>query len=114
MADNHTWNGTPTEAETALMKERMRLYIFPNAPATEDEVEAFDTAVAYQIAHDKSRESQYDDIPDGVTSFKIGDFSMNFSGGVNDSKLTNKTICQAAYFVLLRAGLLYRGLEGRC
>lgn len=114
MADVHTWNGTPTEEEKALMEDRMRLFIFPNVPCTDDETEAFARAVAYQIAHEKSQEEKYDNIPDGVEAFKIGDFSMNFSDGVNDSRLTRQTICQAAYSVLLRAGLLYRGLEGRC
>ena len=116
MPDLHTWAGTPTEEETAMMEDRMRLFIFPNDPQTEDETEAFSKAVSYQIAHEKSLAEQYGDIgiPDGTTGFKIGDFSMTFEEGVNGSGLTHKTICQAAYSVLLRAGLLYRGLEGRC
>ena len=114
MADVHTWNGTPTEAEKALMEDRMRLFIFPNVPYTEEETAAFDKAVAYQIAHEKSREEKNGNIPEGVEAFKIGDFSMNFSDGVNASGLNRQTICQAAYSVLLRAGLLYRGLDGRC
>jgi hypothetical protein len=114
MTDVHTWTGTPTEAETAMMNDRMRLFIFPNDPHTEDEIEAFNKAVAYQIAHEKTREEKYGDIPDGVSAFKIGDFSMDFAAGMNASGLTGSTICQAAYSVLLRAGLLYRGLEGRC
>ena len=69
-----------------------------------------DKAVAWQIAHEKSREEAFDQIPEGVKGFKIGDFSMDFEEGVNGSGLTRKTICQAAYSVLLRAGLLYRGL----
>lgn len=114
MADVHTWNGTPTEAEKALMEDRMRLFIFPNVPYTEEETAAFDKAVAYQIAHEKSMAENFDGIPEGVEAFKIGDFSMNFGEGVNSSGLTRKTICHAAYSVLLRAGLLYRGLDGRC
>jgi hypothetical protein len=114
MADQHTWEGTPTEAETELMAERMRLFIFPNQPDTEEQVEAFNKAVAWQIAHEKSRQESFDQIPDGVEGFKIGDFSMDFEEGVNSSGLTRKTICPAAYSVLLRAELLYRGLEGRC
>lgn len=114
MADIHTWTGTPTEEEQALMEDRMRLFIFPNDPQTEDETEAFSKAVSYQIAHEKSIAENFGDIPEGVEAFKIGDFSMNFGEGVNGSGLTHKTICQAAYSVLLRAGLLYRGLEGRC
>ena len=114
MADVHTWTGTPTEEELAMMTDRMRLFIFPNEARTDEETAAFQKAVAYQIAHEKSLSEQYGDIPDGVSAFRIGDFSMDFEHGVNSSGITGKTICQAAYSVLLRAGLLYRGLEGRC
>ena len=114
MADLHTWTGTPTEAEVDLMRERMRLFIFPNKAATEEQREAFSMAVAYQIAHERSHAEQAGDIPDGVNSFRIGDFSMTFGDGVNESGLTRKNICPAAYSVLLRAELLYRGLEREC
>lgn len=114
MADLHTWTGTPTAAETELMEERMRMFIFPNEPRTEEQTEAFNKAVSFQIAHEKSQAEQTGDIPSGTTSFRISDFSMTFEEGANASGLTRKTICQAAYSVLLRAELLYRGLEGRC
>lgn len=117
MADRHTWAGTPTEDETERMQERMKLFIFPNEVDEDDEeqVEAFSKAVAWQIVHEKSAEEEAGEIPDGVTGFRIGDFSMDFGGeGYNGSGLTRKTICPAAYSVLLRSGLLYRGLEGRC
>ena len=93
-----------------MMTDRMKLFIFPNEARTEDEIEALNKAVAYQIAHEHSRAEQYSEIPDGAESFRIGDFSMSFEDGVNGSGLTRKTICEAAYSVLLRAGLLYRGL----
>ncbi|MBR6861179.1 MAG: hypothetical protein IKM73_07660 [Acidaminococcaceae bacterium] len=114
MADVHTWTGTATEEETAMMVDQMKLFIFPNEARTDDEIEAFNKAVAYQIAHEHSLHEQQGDIPSGVNSFKIGDFSMSFEEGVNGIGLTRKTICPAAYSVLLLAGLLYRGLEGRC
>lgn len=114
MADTHTWTGEATEKETEMMEDRIRLFMFPNEAKTEAELEAFDKAVAYQIAHEKSLQEQFGEIPDGATSFKIGDFSMTFGDGMTGGKLTRKTICEAAYSVLLRAGLLYRGLEGRC
>lgn len=110
MPDVHTWTGTATEEETAMMTDRMKLFIFPNEAKADDEIEAFNKAVAYQIAHEKSLQEQYGDIPSGVEAFKIGDFSMNFGEGANEAGLTRKTICEAAYSVLLRAGLLYRGL----
>ena len=110
MPDMHTWTGTATEEETAMMVDRMKLFIFPNEARAEDEIEAFNKAVEYQITHEHSLLEQYGEIPDGVEAFKIGDFSMNFEEGVNGIGLTRKTICEAAYSVLLRAGLLYRGL----
>lgn len=114
MSDRHTWTGTPTEEETERMEERIRLFIFPNEVETTEQQTAFDKAVAWQIVHEKSAEMETD-IPSGVKGFRIGDFSMDFGGdGYNGSGLTRKTICPAAYSVLLRNGLLYRGLEGRC
>lgn len=110
MPDVHTWTGTATEEETTMMVDRMKLFIFPNEAREEDEIEAFNKAVEYQIAHEHSLQEQYGEIPGGVEAFKIGDFSMNFEEGVNGIGLTRKTICEAAYSVLLRAGLLYRGL----
>lgn len=110
MPDVHTWTGTATQAEIDMMTDRVKLFIFPNEAKTDDEIEAFNKAVNYQIAHEKSLQTQIGDIPNGVESFKIGDFSMNFEEGVNGTGLSRKTICEAAYSVLLRAGLLYRGL----
>lgn len=110
MADLHTWKGAATEEETLMMEERMRLFIFPNEAKTAEETEAFSKAVAWQIAHEKSRQEEQSAIPEGVSGFRIGDFSMEFEEGVNGSGLTRKTICEAAYSALLRAGLLYRGL----
>ena len=110
MPDLHTWTGTATAAETELMEEQMRLFIFPNEARTEEEIEAFNKAVAYQIAHEKSREAQFSEIPDGVTGFRVGDFQMSFESGANRAGITRQTICPAAYSVLLQKGLLYRGL----
>lgn len=110
MPDFHTWTGTATEEETLMMQERMKLFIFPNEAETEEEQAAFEQAVQYQIAHEKTLLEQHGEIPDGVNSFKIGDFSMTFEVGANRPGLNRNTICAAARSVLLRAGLLYRGL----
>ena len=115
MPDIHEYSETePTEQELQLMRDRMLLYIFPNDPVTEEEQEAFAQAVTYQIEHERHRKALLNGIPDGTQSFKVGDFQMAFEDGVNDHRLTRKTICDAAYAKLLKAGLLYRGLEGRC
>lgn len=108
MPDRHT--GLTAAEEMDMMADRMRYFIFPNEAKTDEEIDAFNKACAYQIAHEKALSAAYGDMPDGVTSFKIGDFSMNFDANANRSMLTRRTICEAAYSVLLRAGLLYRGL----
>ncbi len=110
MADLHTWTGEATEAETELMEEQMRLFIFPNEVKTAEETTAFRKAVAFQIAHEKSEAEQSGEIPNGASGFRIGDFSMTFEAGARAAGLNRKNICPAAYSVLLRAGLLYRGL----
>lgn len=99
-----------SDTERAMMEERMKLFIFPNEAASAEQIEAFDLAVEYQIVHERVQAAALGDVPNGVSSFKIGDFSMSFADGATSSKLTRKTLCEAAYSVLLRAGLLYRGL----
>lgn len=112
MADMHTSRGLATIEEHDEMADRMMLYIFPNEPKTREQLAAFEKAVQYQIDHEKSRAEARDGVPDGVSSVRIGDFSVTFSGESSE-RLTSKTICDMARSVLLRAGLLYRGLEGR-
>lgn len=121
MADTHITVDEPTAEELDMMRDRMNAFIFPNEPKTADEITAFDKAIRYQIAHEKTIASMSGDLgalealPDGVTSFTIGTFSMSFGGGLKKSAtLDNKTICPYAYGVLLRAGLLYKGVLGGC
>lgn len=106
--------------QTDGMRERILAFIFPNVPKTEEEREAVERAVAFQIDHEKAiRDSlEVDDVnlPNGVSSFTIGNFSMSFGdeGYKNNAVLTKETICPVAYSVLLRAGLLYKGVMGGC
>lgn len=115
MSDYHGIVPEPTEEQLTLIRDSMLAFIFPNEPKAEDEQKAFEKAVGYQYEHDETIRMQMNDsgIPDGVESFRIGDFSMNFEEGTHSSRLNMKNICPAAYGVLLRAGLLYRGVEGR-
>lgn len=122
MADAHiALEQEPTEDELTMMQERMRAYIFPNHPVSADEIEAFNKAVDYQIAHEKTLAAEHGELgvlnalPNGVSSFEIGTFSMSFgNGGYKKSfSLDKSTICPYAYSVLLRAGLLYRGVQVR-
>lgn len=115
MADIHGAFDAPTEEELAAMRPRVKAFIFPSIPRADFEVEAFNQAVDYQIQHEKTQAAilQGQAIPDGVSSFSIGNFSMSFANGSFDSRLTKKTICPTAYGILLEAGLMYKGVEGR-
>ena len=113
MSDIHANIAAPTESVTLMFREKIMGFIFPNTPRSEDEITAFIRSVTLQYEHEATRLQSMNDsgIPEGVTSFRIGDFSMSFEDGTNSAALTMKTICPAAYGVLLRAGLLYRGVE---
>lgn len=113
MADVHIVCAAPTADELDMMRDKVRAFIFPNTPRTESQIEAFEKACTYQIAHEKTIAAQCGDnaIPQGTESFKIGDFSMDFDVGSMGGALTKKTVCPAAYGVLLREGLLYKGVE---
>jgi hypothetical protein len=113
MADVHIVCAAPTEDELEMMRDKMRAFIFPNDPHTEVQIAAFDKACTYQIAHEKTIAAQCGDnaIPQGTQSFQIGDFSMDFDTDAMGGMLTKKTVCPAAYGVLLREGLMYKGVE---
>ena len=113
MTDNHKQFSEPTEFEKEMMEQRMLAFIFPNTPKTAHEQEVFAKAVRYQIDHEKTladSNSEVASIPNGVESFQIGDFSMSFDGSATDH-LNRKTICPCAYGLMLREGLLYKGVE---
>ena len=115
MPDVHRQFTAPTLDEIEAMEPRIRAFIFPSIPRQDFEIEAFNKAVIYQIAHEKTQAelTANQALPAGTTSFKISEFSMTFGDGVFDSRLTRKTICATAYGILLEAGLLYKGVEGR-
>ena len=114
MIDLHTVTDTPDTEVLELMRERMYAYIFPNKPQDEAEEAVFEKAVLWQYRHDASALAATGAIPPGTTSFKIGDFQMAFGSGVMDQALNRKNICPSVYGLLLRHGLLYRGVPGRC
>ena len=118
MADLHSNSYDISVGELNAMNARMLAFIFPNTPVTQDEVRAFENAVLLQVQHEKAiKASGMGEIPEGVTSFQIGHFTMSFADGYSSSsgaRLTRKTICDGAYGLLLRAGLLYKGVEREC
>lgn len=113
MGDVHETVPEPTEEILEMFRDKMHAFIFPNTPVTDAEQAVFEKAVRYQYAHEATQAIKASGIPNGVESFKIGDFSMSFGDGYNDGRLTKKTICPSAYGLLLREGLLYKGVEGR-
>ena len=114
MTELHPKANEPTAEEKEAMQARMSAYIFPNTPYTDEEKQAFDKAVLFQIQHERMQAEALGGqmLPDGLKEFNIGHFQGAFETSVS-SKLSRKTICDAAYGVLLRAGLLYRGVERR-
>ena len=107
----HDTSGTEAEA-LALVKERLYAFCFPNVPGTEAERAAFDEAARLQLAHEAENAAGAE-MPAGVRSFRIGDFQMELEEGTAGGRLTRRSVCPAAYGLLLRHGLLYRGAEGR-
>lgn len=112
MPDMHIAVASPTEEEREFMASRLLAFIFPNDPRTDEEKESFRKALEYQIAHEKTAMNAAGSasIPQGTKAFKIGNFDMTFENGSFDGLLTRKNVCPAAYGVLLRAGLLYKGV----
>lgn len=115
MPDIHGVFPAPTALEVSAMEPRIRAFIFPSVPRTEDEIEAFNRAVVFQIDHEKTIAASLGNqqIPDGTKSFEIGHFSMTFEDGAFEGRLTKRNICPTAYGILLEAGLMYKGVEGR-
>lgn len=113
MNDTHNCVAEPDAWEMERMRERMYAFCFPNIPRTLDEQAAFEQAVRLQYAHEETARAAREGVPDGVQGFRIGDFQMSFAEWRGNGPLTNATVCPAAYGLLLRHGLLYRGAEGR-
>ena len=115
MPDLHRSFPEPTADEITAMEPRVKAFIFPSIPRRDFETEAFDKAVIFQINHEKTIAALTagKNLPEGTKSFEIGHFSMTFEDGAFDGRLTRRTICPTAYGILLEAGLLYKGVEGR-
>lgn len=114
MSDRHDAVRVTNQRLMQELRDQMYAIIFPNTPRTDDEKDAFERAITYQYQHMESKAEKMSEIPDGVKSFSIGEFSMTFEDGMRGNRLTMKTLCPSAYGLLLRAGLLYRGVGGGC
>lgn len=99
----------PTQRQLDSARRRLYAYIFPNNPVTDSEKAVFEEAVVLQAEHDASIEDS--GLPQGAKSFSIGHFSMTMDSDAQSERLNRRTICAEAYGILLREGLLYKGVE---
>lgn len=114
MNDVHAYVPTPSAEELQQVRERLYAFCFPNVPVTAGDREAFEQAVQLQYAHEAAAREMAGDVPPGVAAFRLGDFQVTMEEGARGGAISRKSICPAAYGLLLRRGLLYRGAEGRC
>ena len=85
--------------------ERLLAYISPRKPATTEQEEAFDDAVAAQVKYET--EHPQDVIPQGVTSVSNDGMSVSYAdGGSRNALYTQSSISPVAYAYLLNAGLI--------
>ena len=99
----------PDQQQIDSARRRLYAYIFPNNPVTDMEKAVFEEAVILQAEHDAYNEE--DGIPAGAKSFSIGHFSMTVDEDATSDRLTRRNICEEAHAILLREGLLYKGVE---
>lgn len=95
-----------TGRELDMAAELLLDYLFPNMPVTEEEKAAFEKAKTFQAEHMLSTDPELGDLK----SLQIGHWRVERQ----NERRGSGGICPMARSVLLRAGLCYRGLEGRC
>ena len=93
---------------------RMLAYIIPNTPRCDDQIDAFCKAVYAQVQYEnEQRNTELNDMPDGITSFSVNGFSASFGSGSSAGTMVSSVgLCKEAKARLLYAGLLYRGVMG--
>lgn len=114
MSDTHPIQSPPSPTvDVQAVREKLYAFIFPNEPVTDEEKAAFERAFSAQLRHEQEMADMVglSALPDGVSSFAIGNFSMEFGEGMKGGLSTSRGICRSAYAILLREGLLYRGLS---
>ena len=86
------------------VRERLKAYLLPRRVQTEDEAAAFERAVAAQVEYECG--TGMEDMPEGVRSFAIGDFSATLSAGGRGPAYTKDSISPVAWSILRNAGLI--------
>lgn len=87
------------------VRERLNAYIYPRAPSTPDQKEAFEYAVDAQIEYETEHPQEV--IPEGITSMSNDGVSVSYTeSGRRSALYTQASISPAAYAYLLNAGLI--------
>lgn len=86
------------------VRERLKAYIFPKAPATAAQEEAFERAVIAQYEYETANPAEA--IPEGVASVSNDGVSVSYMQTGRSAGYTQASIAPAAYAYLLNAGLL--------
>lgn len=102
------------ETELDSIREKLYAFCFPNVPEDLQQQEMFDRAACMQYAWEQQQAQTMGTVPQGLKSIRLGDFSAELAADQAGGALTQKNMCPEAYGLLLRSGLLYRGVEGRC
>ena len=86
------------------MRERLTAYLLPRRAETAEERAAFERAVAAQAEYEQR--AGLGDVPEGVQSFSIGDFSATLGMGGQGEGYTRDSLCSVAWSILKNAGLI--------
>ena len=89
------------------IEARLKAYIHPLTPQTNDQEAAFSDAVEAQIEYEASLETE--GIPGNVQSFSTGGMSVTLSEGMTGA-YTRNTLCPTAWALLFNAGLIQHAM----
>lgn len=86
------------------VRERLTAYIYPNRPASTAQEKAFEAAVAAQVEYEQRNAET--DVPESLSAFAIGDFSVTAREASRSAAYTLETLSPYAWALLKNAGLL--------
>ena len=106
--DVHARELEVTEDEMERAQLLLEAFMFPNRALTEGQQQVMKRAARYQAEHDLTLSQSVPPVPEDVSSMQIGHFQIAWDTG---TRAQRDRICPSAYALLLREGLLYRGVE---
>ena len=86
------------------VRERLTAYLLPRRGESAAELAAVERAVAAQVEYEQR--AGLGDVPEGVKSFSIGDFSATLGEGGQGASYTRETLSPVAWSILKNAGLI--------